>query len=126
MTATEYFTYRRERIAKEAHLSRERAEIQERSQFQQVRQAEEERAELLKAIKPGFHWVTIHWLVPHGAGFRAETISGEVKDVNQGKGTLEFWVNSVPDETALHGIAHGDILEVPFEAVTSVSAPNAG
>ena len=123
MTATEYFTYRRDLIAKEAHLSRERAEDQERSQFQKVREDEAERAELLKSIKPGFHWVTIHWLVPHGAGFRAETISGQVKDVKNGK--VEFWVNSVPDETALHGIASGDIVEVPLEAVTSVSAPSA-
>ena len=124
MTATEYFTYRRELIASEAHLSRERAEDQERAQFQKVKQDEAERAEMLKAIQPGYHWVTIHWLVPHGAGFRAETISGRVKDVK--KDSLEFWVDSVPDETALHGIANGDILEVPLEAVTSVSAPNEG
>jgi len=121
MTAPEYFNYRRALIAADAHLSRERAEDQERAHFQQVRTDEIQRAELLKAIQPGYHWVTIHWLVPHGAGFRAETISGRVKDVKDG--AVEFWVDSVPDETKLHGIANGDILEVPFEAVTSVSAP---
>ena len=121
MTATEYFSYRRSLIAADAHLSRERAEDQERAQFEQVKQDETQRAEMLKHIEPGYHWVTIHWLVPNGPSVRAETISGRVKDVKDGK--VEFWVDSVPDETKLHQISNGDILEVPLEAVTSVSAP---
>jgi len=123
MTAPEYFSWRRTQIAQDAHLSRERAEETERAQFNQVKEDEMQRAALLKALQPGYHWITIHWLVPYGQGFRAETISGQVKDVKNGN--VEFWVNSVPDETKLHGISNGDILEVPLEAVTSVSAPSA-
>lgn len=121
MTAEEYFNYRRD----QAHLEyvTQAGRLMESEEFQ-LGQIDSDRLELaktLKAIRAGFHWVTIHWLVPHGSSQRAETISGRVKDVH--KNTIEFWVDSTPDETALHGIAHGDILEVPFEAVTSVSAP---
>ena len=115
MTADEYFAWRMVQ-------NDEELEVQRRRLQQIILQDEAARIEGLRNLKPD-HWITIHWLVPNGAGQRAETITGRVKDVN-GK-TLEFWVDSVPDETALHGISRGDIIEVPFEAVTSVSAPSA-
>lgn len=116
MTADEYFAFRRTQGDEELAIQRERSR-------RIIMEDEAARIEGLRNLKEG-HWVTIHWLVPNGAGQRAETITGKVKDVH--KNTVEFWVDSVPDETALHGIVRGDILDVPFEAVTSVSAPNAG
>lgn len=126
MTAAEYFTFRRSQVAAQAHTERERSDAQERSQFHAVSRDETERKELLKKLRPGFHWVTIHWLVPQGTGFRAHCISGRVKEVKRGK--VEIWVHSKPDEdeTALHGIVQGDILTVPVEDITGVSEPVEG
>lgn len=121
MTAAEYFNFERSRVITEiagANIKQEQARQMDMLHGQEV-----QRENLLSKITPGVHWVTIHWLLPYGDGFRAHCISGTVKLVK--RTGLEMWVKSRPDqnETKIHGISQGDIVAVPFDSITTISEP---
>lgn len=100
MTAVEYFTLMQQQVP-----------------------PKEERVEMLAKLDTPGVWVTFHWLVPYGTGFRAHSIVGTVRDVNGHN--VELWVKSKPEpaETTIHGISKGDMVSVPLECITAVTEP---
>jgi len=88
-----------------------------------LKPSKDERIAMLQKLDTPDVWVTFHWLVPYGSGFRAHSIVGTVKD--PAGSTIEIWVKSKPDksETKVHGISQGDIVSVPLECITAVTEP---